>query len=111
MKNQFSTAADVLSALRKRLRTDDDSDLAEFLGVSRGTIYNWSKSDLRLTGSKVAAALVRVARQSRKAAFKETIRPIVEMYELESAPQAKGRRLGDVGQVGGALRRRTSRAA
>lgn len=90
MKNQIATAADVLSALRKRLRTDDDRDLAEFLGVSRATISNWTNSEPRLTGSKVAAALVRVAKQSRKGAFKETIRPIVEMYELNSAPQAKG---------------------
>lgn len=90
MKNQSATAADVLVALKKRLRTSDDREVAEFLGVSRGTIYNWMNSEQRLTGSKVAAALVRVAKESRKEAFRDTIRPIVEMYELDSAPQAKG---------------------
>lgn len=90
MKKEAAIGADVLNALRKRLRTTDDRKLADFLGVTRMTIYNWTNKKARFTGSKVASALMKVAKESRKSAFKETIRPIIEMYALDSVPQAKG---------------------
>jgi hypothetical protein len=90
MKIATPTAADVITALRRRLKTDDDRVLADFLGVHKATVTNWSKLAPRLTGSRMATSFMRLAAHARKSALEHAVRPIVELYPLDAIAQAKG---------------------
>lgn len=108
MKTPPPTSADLLSALRRRLKLTSNQAVAKYLGVSTATVSNWASKKPALTATRVARAITLAASQARKAAYQDAVRPIIEMYALDPQPQDKGDGWvmwkKDVGRYGAELR-------
>ncbi|NHZ39917.1 helix-turn-helix domain-containing protein [Massilia aquatica] len=83
-------AAELISALSSKLGTTSQSELADALGVTVGTLSNWKNRDEDLSALQVASALAKSRSAAvRKSQF-ETIQPIVEFYSINRCESAQG---------------------
>ncbi|HHW2198799.1 TPA: helix-turn-helix domain-containing protein, partial [Pseudomonas aeruginosa] len=76
-------AQELLDALRKKLGTRYQGELAEALGVSLQTLTNWKNSDKKLSVEQIAGAIAKSRQAAVKTSQYETIRPVVEFYGIE----------------------------
>ena len=76
-------ATDLIDALAKKLKTNSQSELANVLGVSIGTLVNWKNRNEDLSPSQVASALAKSRSAAVQKAQLETIQPIVEFYRID----------------------------
>ena len=82
-------AAELISALSRKLGTTSQSELADVLGVTVGTLINWKNRDEDLSALQVASALAKSRSAAvRKSQF-ETIQPIVELYSINRCESAQ----------------------
>lgn len=82
-------AIELINELEKKLGTDSQSQLADALGVSVGTLINWKNRDEDLSPRQVATALAKSRMSAVRKSQLETIRPIVEFYPIDAAESAK----------------------
>ncbi|QDR27038.1 helix-turn-helix transcriptional regulator [Pseudomonas aeruginosa] len=78
-------AQELLDALRKKLGTRYQGELAEALGVSLQTLTNWKNSDKKLSVEQIAGAIAKSRQAAVKTSQYETIRPVVEFYGIGKA--------------------------
>jgi transposase len=83
-------AGALIDALKSKLKTASQSELAETLGVSVNTLINWRRRDEDLTASQVASALAKSRNAAVRKSQIETIRPIVELYAIDPCKSTQG---------------------
>ncbi len=82
-------AAELIEALSRKLGTTSQSELADVLGVTVGTLINWKNRNEDLSALQVASALAKSRSAAvRKSQF-ETIQPIVEFYSIDRCESAQ----------------------
>ncbi|MBB6132430.1 transposase [Massilia aurea] len=82
-------AAELISALSQKLGTTSQSELANVLGITVGTLINWKNRDEDLSALQVASALAKSRSAAvRKSQF-DTIQPIVELYAISRCESPK----------------------
>ncbi len=82
-------AIDLIEALGKKLGTSSQSELAEVLGVTVGTLHNWKNRNEDLSALQVASALAKSQTTAVRTAQLTTIQPIVEFYPIERCPSKR----------------------
>ena len=80
--------------LRKKFADDyeigGDKSIANRLGVSLATLRTWAKSDKELAPFQIANALIKSRSTAVSQAQIDTIKPIVEFYEIECSDSKQG---------------------
>ncbi|WP_290516600.1 hypothetical protein [Alcanivorax sp.] len=83
-------AKELLGALRKRLGTQSQTELAAALGVTVQTIINWNRGNSQLKATSVANAILKSRDAAIESAQYETIQPLVEFYRISKIPTSRG---------------------
>jgi hypothetical protein len=83
-------ATELIEALRKKLGTDSQGQLAAALGISVGTLNNWKNRDEDLSPLQVANALAKSQSAAVQKAQLETIQPVVEFYSIDKSESRNG---------------------
>lgn len=89
----------LLDALTKKLGTSSQQELAGVLGVTVQTLINWKQRNEDLSPLQVASALAKSNSAAVLKSQRQTIQPIVELYEINctDSPRAAGYQVIDGG--------------
>lgn len=83
-------AKSLLDALAKKLGTRSQYELAAVLGVTEQMLINWKKSNEDLSPLQVASALAKSRSAAVLTSQRQTIKPIVELYEINCCETPRG---------------------
>ena len=76
-------AAELIDALKNKFGTDQQSELAEALGVSQQTLRNWQTTNKDMTANQVAGLLVKSREVAVRHSQLHAIKPIIEFFHIE----------------------------
>ncbi|PTL85019.1 hypothetical protein DAT35_08240 [Vitiosangium sp. GDMCC 1.1324] len=85
-------AHELLAALKAKLGTDSQIELAKKLGITANTLNNWTKTRKRLTPLQLARLLLKAQAAAIQHAQHHTIKPVVEHFKLQCATSARNSR-------------------
>lgn len=76
-------AHELLAALKRKLGTDSQSELAATLGVTTQTLINWKSRDEDLTVNQIATAIAKSRGSGYRQAQYQAIRPVAEFFRID----------------------------
>lgn len=90
----------LLEALKKKLGTNSQRELAAALGVTVQMLNNWKNRNQDLSPAQVATAIAKSRSAAVLKSQRQTIQPVVELYEINrcALPRSEGWQVVDGGE-------------